>query len=231
MREKYGNPTGPYNMFACFVGPNPITSFNPISIYPTVHESAFIGPFSTVIGDVVMEENVFIAPNVSIRADEGTPFHIGKNTNIQDGSILHGLKDGRVEVQGIKYSIYIGENVNCTHGCIIHGPCKIEKDSFIGFNSTVLNAIVGEGSYVAQNALVTGGIRISPNSFIPPGAVIDTQEKADSLGKVPKSQEQFSKEVQKVNKEFPAAYETMFGKIKCSCGITCHEETLHNLEK
>ncbi|GAA3325448.1 hypothetical protein GCM10020331_057390 [Ectobacillus funiculus] len=33
-------------------------------------------------------DNVYVAPNVSIRADEGTPFYIGSNTNLQDGVIF-----------------------------------------------------------------------------------------------------------------------------------------------
>ena len=40
-----------------------------MSIYPQINESAFIGPFSSVIGDVKIEENVFVAANVVLRAD------------------------------------------------------------------------------------------------------------------------------------------------------------------
>src|SRR4051812_43448970 len=106
-------PSEPVNVYAHFIGPNPVTSFNPKSINPSIDPTSFVGPFSTVIGDVTIRKNVFIAPNVSIRADEGTPFYIGSNTNIQDGVILHGLRDARVIVDGKKYSIFIGKNVSC----------------------------------------------------------------------------------------------------------------------
>ena len=43
-----------------------------------------------------MGENVIVAPNTSIRADEGAPFYIGENTNIQDGVVIHGLEQGRI---------------------------------------------------------------------------------------------------------------------------------------
>ncbi len=220
-RKLICKPPGPINLYTHFIGPNPVTSFNPESIAPSIDHTSFVGPFSTIIGDVTIRKNVFIAPNVSIRADEGTPFHIGSNTNIQDGVILHGLKDGRVCVDDREFSIYIGDKVSCTHGCIIHGPCKLGNHVFVGFNAIVFNAIVGEGSYISTNALVTDGVIIEPHRFVPPGSIIDTQTKADALRPVPASKEEFAEEVIHVNQEFPSAYSLLFGSIRCSCGLAC----------
>ena len=219
---------GPLNLYTHFIGPNPSTTFNALEIMPNIAPSSFIGPFSSVIGDVTIEENVFVACNVTIRADEGTPFYIGENTNIQDGVILHGLRKGRVLVDDIEYSIYIGNKVSCAHGCIIHGPCKLDDNVFVGFNSIVFNAIIGEGSYISNGAIITNGVKVAPNRFIPTGALIDTQEKADSLGPVPKTQEDFVKEVQRVNKEFPSSYALTFGSLRCSCGLACDPNSLNN---
>lgn len=130
----------------------------------------------------------FVAPNATIRADEGTPFHIGSNTNIQDGVILHGLKEGRVIVDKKRFSIFY-------------------------------NAIVGEGSFISANAVITDGVLIPPRRFVPPGSLIDTQEKANALAPVPANKEEFAKEVQHVNLEFPAAYAVLYGSSRCSCGI------------
>jgi len=215
-----------FNINAHFIGPNPATSFNPKSVYPTINPSAYVGPFSSIIGDVTIRRNVFIAPNVSIRADEGSPFYIGANTNIQDGVILHGLAQGRVTHDNEQYSIYIGRRVSCAHGCIIHGPCKLGNDVFVGFHAIVLNAIIGDKCYISPQALVTGGIRVRPNRFIPAGAIIDTQEKADILRPVPESSREFAEEVQLINNEFPYAYSVLFGKTKCSCGLTCDTNTI-----
>lgn len=213
----------PVNIYAYFSGPNPITSFNPVSVAPKIDPTAFIGPFSVIIGDVTISENVFIAPNVSVRADEGTPFYIGNNSNLQDGVILHGLKDLRVKVNGHYYSIYIGNNVSCAHGSIIHGPCKIKDNVFIGFHTIVYNAIIGEHSFISTNALVTGGVIIAPGRYVPAGAIIDTQEKADALKPVSNGQEEFAQEVLHVNEEFPSAYLNLFGSNRCSCGIVSYE--------
>ena len=207
-------PAGPINLFANFVGPNPPTSFNLKSSYPRIDPTAFIGPFSTVIGDVTIGANVLIAPNATIRADEGTPFFIGPNSNIQDGVILHGLHEGRVVVDGKEFSIYIGEKVTCAHGCIIHGPCKLENGVFVGFNVIILNAVVGEGSFVSNGAAVTDGVMIAPNRFVPPGALIDTQQKADALGPVPADRAEFARQVQHMNAELPTAYAVTFGTAR-----------------
>lgn len=218
-----------FNINAHFIAPNPKTSFNPKSVMPTLDRSVYVGPFSSIIGDVTVQENVFIAPNVSIRADEGFPFFIGANTNLQDGVILHGLEHGRVMQDGKNYSIYIGKHVSCAHGCIIHGPCKINDHVFVGFHSIVLNAIIGEGCYISHIVLVTGGVNVKPNRFIPAGAIIDTQQKADELGPVPESQREFAQEVQRVNNAFPSAYSMMFGSTRCSCGLCCDGETVKNI--
>jgi carbonic anhydrase/acetyltransferase-like protein (isoleucine patch superfamily) len=205
--------------FAPFISPNPVTSFNPVQRYPKIDKTAFISPFCSVIGDVRIKDNVYVAPNVSIRADEGTPFYIGSNTNLQDGVILHGLVNKRFPVGGKGYSIFIGNKVSVAHGALIHGPCYIGNNTFVGFKSIVYNAIVGEGTFIAYNAVVTNGVRIAPNRFVPPGANIDTQEKANALRRVPADGEEFARDVQRVNQEFPASYHLLFGSHRCSCGI------------
>jgi len=211
----------PYNIYSYFVGTNPPTSWNPCPKPPKIHQTALLSPFTFVAGDVTIQENTYVAPFVSIRADEGTPFYIGRNTNLQDGVILHGLKEKYVDKNNQRFSIYIGNGVSCAHGSLIHGPSLIEDDVFIGFKAIVYNAVVGKGSFISSAAVVTAGVTLKPNSFVPPGAYIDTQAKADSLKAVPTTEEEFAKEVQRVNQEFPSAYSLLLGKTRCSCGLAC----------
>lgn len=218
-----------WNINAHFIAPNPKTKTNPRSVHPSIDDTAYVGPFSTIIGDVTVRENVFVAPNVSIRADEGTPFYVNHDTNIQDGVILHGLASQYVCYEGKKFSIYIGKHVSCAHGCLIHGPCKIGDHAFIGFHAIVMNAIIGEGCYLSPNVLVTGGVKVLPNRFLPAGIIVDKQEVADRLRPVPQSEHEFAHEVQRVNQQFPHAYSLMFGDTKCSCGLTCHSHSLRSL--
>ena len=219
----YSQSCRPINIYAAFIGSNPITSFTPYAYFPNIHPSSFVGQFSSIIGAVAIGENVFIAPNTSIRADEGYPFYIGKNTNLQDGVILHGLKDERIKVKNRFYSIYIGDNVSCAHGCMIHGPCSIGNNCFIGFKSIIFNAILEEGVYVSSDCAVTNGVTIRAKRFVPPGASIDSQEKADKLSMIPADKEAFAEEVIRVNTEFPCSYSLSFGCHRCSCGLACDE--------
>ncbi|WML26132.1 carbonate dehydratase [Neobacillus sp. OS1-33] len=214
------NINGPFNIYSYYVGSNPLTSVNPTPIFPKINKTTYLSPFIYIVGDVTIRNNTYVGPFVSIRADEGTPFYIGSNCNFQDGVILHGLKNKHVEVNQRKYSIYIDEEVSCAHGSLIHGPCQIGRKVFVGFKSIVYHAVIGEGSFISSGAVVTGGVTLKPDSFVPPGAHIDNQKKADSLSKVPKNEEEFAREVQRVNQEFPSAYSIAFGKDRCSCGLS-----------
>ena len=133
--------------FQPFISANPITSFNPVERFPTISDTAFLSPFSSVIGDVFIQDNVYIAPNVNVRADEGTPFYVGSNVNLQDGVVLHGLVNKRISVGRRSFSIFIGNEATIAHGALVHGPCFIGSDVFVGFKSIVYNAIVEKGVF------------------------------------------------------------------------------------
>jgi carbon dioxide concentrating mechanism protein CcmM len=223
-------PVGPTNVYSYFVSSNPPTSFNPNSIYPSIDKTAFIGPFSSIIGDVRICSEVFIGCNATIRADEGTPFYIGSKTNIQDGAILHGLKNMKFTVNKKEYSIYIGNEVSVAHGALVHGPCVIGNNTFVGFNAIVFNSIVEDGCYIDLAAIVTDGVRIRANRYVPAGAIINTQEKADALAMVSQSNEDFAKGVIKSNVELSQAYSLKFGDTRCSCGICCNRDTFKKLD-
>jgi carbonic anhydrase/acetyltransferase-like protein (isoleucine patch superfamily) len=221
LTNNWYQPKGPYNVYSYFIGANPPTSINPNPAFPVIHNSAFLSPFIFIVGDVTIQKNTYVGPFVSIRADEGSPFYIGSHCNLQDGVILHGLKNKYVEINNKKYSIYIASRVSCAHGSLIHGPCHIEREVFIGFKAIVYHAWVGASCFISSGAIVTGGVTLKPRSFVPPGAHIDTQEKANSLSTVPRTEEEFAIEVQRVNQEFPAAYSLLLGKNRCSCGLSC----------
>ena len=76
--------------------PAPPTPWSQNLAEPAIDKTAYVHTFSNIIGDVQIGENVLIAPNTSIRADEGYPFHIGESSNVQDGVVIHGLEKGRV---------------------------------------------------------------------------------------------------------------------------------------
>ncbi|ALF53582.1 cytochrome C biogenesis protein CcmM [Nostoc piscinale CENA21] len=173
---------------------------------PEIHKTSFVHSFSNVIGDVRVGANVIVAPGTSIRADEGTPFYIGENTNIQDGVVIHGLEQGRViGDDGNEYSVWIGKNASITHMALIHGPAYVGDSCFIGFRSTVFNARVGAGCIVMMHALIQD-VEIPPGKYVPSGAIITSQQQADRLPDVQDQDQQFAHHVVGINQALRAGY-------------------------
>src|SRR6478672_13835489 len=184
----------------------PPTPWSSSMAQPQIHETAYVHSFSNIIGDVRVGASVLIAAGSYIRADEGSPFHIGSGTNIQDGVVIHGLDKGRVigDDQN-QYSVWIGSNASITHKALIHGPAYVGDDCFIGFRSTVFNARVGKGCIVMMHALVQD-VEIAPGKYVPSGAVITTQQQADRLPDVQAADIQFSTHVVGINNALRSGY-------------------------
>jgi carbon dioxide concentrating mechanism protein CcmM len=155
-----------------------------------------------------------IAPGISIRADEGTPFAIGANTNIQDGVVIHGLEQGRVTGDdGKSYSVWIGDNTSITHMALIHGPAYVGDGSFIGFRSTIFNAKVGDGCVVMMHALIQD-VEIPPGKYVPSGAIITNQQQADRLSEVQPEDLKFTSHIIHINDSLRSGY-------RCADDIEC----------
>ena len=112
---------------------------------PEIHHSVFIAPSADVIGNISIGENSSIWFNVTARADVHY-IKIGKESNVQDNSVLH--------VTNGKYALNIGNRVTIGHGVALHG-CTIEDTTLIGIRTTILDgAVIGENSIVAAGSLV-----------------------------------------------------------------------------
>jgi carbon dioxide concentrating mechanism protein CcmM len=191
---------------------------------PKIHETAYVHSFSNIIGDVRVGPNVLIAPGTSIRADEGTPFHIGEGTNIQDGVVIHGLEEGQVigDDQN-QYSVWIGKNSSIAHLALIHGPAYVGDNSFIGFRSTVFNARVGNGCIVMMHALIQD-VEIPDGKYVPSGAVITNQQQADRLPDVQAEDMKFASHVVGVNDALRSGYH-------CAADVACIAPIRNELDK
>ena len=87
---------------------------------PQLGESAWVAPNAMVIGDVHLGANASIWWNATARGDND-PIHIGENSNIQDGSVLH-------TDEGIP--MHIGADVTVGHLVMLHG-CTVGDLSLI----------------------------------------------------------------------------------------------------
>ncbi|MCA2553304.1 MAG: ribulose bisphosphate carboxylase small subunit [Microcystis sp. M04BS1] len=160
-----------------------------------IDESAKVHSFSNLSGAIEIGARVVIAPGTSIRADEGTPFHIGDDSKIQDGAIIHGLEKSRVVGDdGREYSVWIGRGSCITHMALIHGPAYVGDRCFIGFRSTVFNARIGADCIVMMHALVQD-VEIPAGKFVPSGSVITSQQQADRLPDVTEIDRAFTRHI------------------------------------
>jgi carbonic anhydrase/acetyltransferase-like protein (isoleucine patch superfamily) len=175
---------------------NPSCSFNKECIFPNMENESFCDEMASVIGDVRIGKGVYVAPFVSLRADEGTPIIIGDEANLQDGVIVHALEHTSVE---------IGRKTSIAHGAVIHGPTKIGNNSFVGFRAVIHNSEIGEDCFIGHGAIVVG-VKISDKKYVPHGTVIADQEKANSLSKVSDDLLKFNEGVLEVNGEFARGY-------------------------
>ena len=161
---------------------------------PLIAASAYVHPAATLIGRIVVGERAHIAADTSVRADEGSPFHIGANTNIQDGVVLHALKDKRVTVAGESWAIYVGKNVSIAHDALVHGPTYIGDDTFVGFKAVVHDSVIGAHCYIGIGAIVVG-VEIPDGRFVPHGRIVDNADAVDALPPVSEAHKEFNEDV------------------------------------
>jgi carbonic anhydrase/acetyltransferase-like protein (isoleucine patch superfamily) len=114
---------------------------------PKLADRVFIAPDANVIGDVELKEGASIWFGATVRGDIET-ITIGKNSNIQDGSVMH---------TDAKNPCTVHNNVTVGHLVMLHG-CDIGENSLIGIGAIILNgAKIGKNCIVGANSLVTEG--------------------------------------------------------------------------
>jgi carbonic anhydrase/acetyltransferase-like protein (isoleucine patch superfamily) len=124
---------------------------------PQIAATAWIDPAAVLIGDVVIGEDSSVWPCAVIRGDVNH-IRIGARTNIQDGSVLHVMRD--------EYPLILGDDVTIGHAVVLHG-CKVESRCLIGMGSIILNGVtIGAGSIVAAGTLILERTEIPPGSLV-----------------------------------------------------------------
>lgn len=131
-------------------------------IHPDIHESAYIDPDCTVIGEVKIAEDASIWPMVVVRGDVHS-IEIGKRTNVQDGAVLHVTHRSEYTPGG--RPLIIGDDVTVGHNATLHA-CTIGNGCLIGMNAVVLDgAVVEDGAMVGAGALVTPGTVVTAGTL------------------------------------------------------------------
>lgn len=128
----------------------------------------WIAPGATVLGDVTLKPGASVWFGAVVRGDND-PIIIGRDTNIQDGSVLHS-DPGQ--------PLIIGDGVTVGHRAMLHS-CTIGDNSLIGIGAVILGrAVIGANCIIGANALVTEGKVIPDGSLVmgQPGKVVKTLE-------------------------------------------------------
>jgi carbonic anhydrase/acetyltransferase-like protein (isoleucine patch superfamily) len=125
-------------------------------IKPTIPASCYVDQSAQIIGDVVLGEHASVWMNAVVRGDVHE-IRIGAHSNVQDCSVLHGMKE--------RYGVYVGEYVTVGHSVTLHG-CVVEERCLIGMGCVVLNgARIGAGSILAAGTLIPEGTIVEPGSL------------------------------------------------------------------
>lgn len=120
---------------------------------PSIADNVFLAVNATVVGDVVIGEGSSIWFNAVVRGDVNS-IRIGKNVNIQDGSVLHTLYE--------KSTLHIGDNVSIGHNVTLHG-CTVHDYALVGMGAVVMDhAVVGEGAIIAAGSVVLANTIVEP---------------------------------------------------------------------
>ncbi len=125
-------------------------------ISPVIPSSCYVDDSAQIIGDVVLGEHASVWMNTVLRGDVHS-IRVGAHSNIQDNSVLHGMKK--------QYGVFVGEYVTVGHSVTLHG-CVVEDRCLIGMGSIILNgAKIGAGSIIAAGTLIPEKTVVEPGSL------------------------------------------------------------------
>lgn len=123
---------------------------------PRLGRGVYIARTAVVLGDVELGDHSSVWYGAVLRGDINR-IVVGRNTNIQDNSVLHLADD---------FPCILGDWVTVGHSANVHA-CTVGDECLIGIGATVLDgAVVGAQSLVGANALVT------PGTVIPEGSMV-----------------------------------------------------------
>ncbi len=115
---------------------------------PRMGKDVFLAPNAYVIGNVQIGDRSSIWYNVTIRGDVFA-MRLGREVNVQDGSVLHGTYG--------KCGVVLHDRVTIGHLAMLHG-CEVGEGSLIGMGSVLLdNCRIGKNSLVAAGSLIKEG--------------------------------------------------------------------------
>lgn len=129
---------------------------------PQIHDSAFIAPGCTIIGDVMIGAESSVWYNCVLRGDK-IGIVMGERSNIQDGSVIHGDPAMPGDPNGAP--CIIGDDVLIGHMVMLHG-CTVQDRGFVGLGAIAMNkAVIASDSMLGAGAMLTEGKVMEPRQL------------------------------------------------------------------
>lgn len=115
---------------------------------PRIDPDTYIDPQAAVIGDVTIGAGSSVWPFAVLRGDQDNYVTLGRNSNVQDNSVLHVTPE---------FPCIVGDFVTIGHRAVVHA-CRVMNNVRIGIGAVVLDgAVIEEGAQVGAGALVPPG--------------------------------------------------------------------------
>jgi carbonic anhydrase/acetyltransferase-like protein (isoleucine patch superfamily) len=132
------------------------TFFEFEGLRPVVHESAFVHPNATVIGNVIIGRDVYIGPSAVLRGDFGG-IVIEDGCNVQETCVIHSFP-------GV--TVLLEQGAHIGHGAVIHGA-HIGRNVLIGMSAVVMDrATVGAGCIVGALTFVPADMQVPERKVV-----------------------------------------------------------------
>jgi carbonic anhydrase/acetyltransferase-like protein (isoleucine patch superfamily) len=137
---------------------------------PRVDPDAYVDPQAVVIGDVTIGAGSSVWPFAVLRGDQDNYVTLGRNSNVQDNSVLHVTPE---------HPCIVGDGVTIGHRAVVHA-CRVMNNVRIGIGAVVLDgAVIEEGAQVGAGALVPPG-KIVPAGWLVMGVPAKPIRKMDA---------------------------------------------------
>jgi len=124
---------------------------------PRIDPDAYVDPQAAVIGDVTIAAGASVWPFAVLRGDQDNYVTLGRNSNVQDNSVLHVTPE---------FPCIVGDNVTIGHRAVVHA-CRVMNNVRIGIRAVVL-----DGAVIEERAQLGAGALVPPGKVVPAGGLV-----------------------------------------------------------
>lgn len=129
-------------------------------VQPRLGARVYVDETALVIGRVALGDDVSVWPFAVLRGDVER-IEVGARTNVQDGCVLHVVRDGPFTPGGI--GLRVGADVTVGHKAVLHAATIGDR------------CLIGMGAIVLDGAVLADELIVGAGSVVPPGKTLATR--------------------------------------------------------